>query len=157
MESISLYISGEQVVNLHTKPPGTTNKLRVAHAAQLQKSTRQEALAVKYLGIQNILNNTAMTQQDITIRVSPRIATVKAMVYNMFAPKRIRYNGPHLTSSLQIIKKKIDESIQNRLISNNMTSIPTKLLYTPKMITGLGFKCLKDIIISTKTVEIHRA
>ena len=95
---------------------------------------------LKYLGIHNILNNTSKTQLDIlsidtqqvAIRIASRraSATVQAMVYNMYALARIRY-GPHLTSSLDDMRRMVDKPIQMilRKISSNMTSFPTELLY----------------------------
>ena len=37
----------------------------VAQAVQLQISTKEEAVALKYIGIHNILNNTSTTQLNI--------------------------------------------------------------------------------------------
>ena len=66
----------------------------MAHAVQLQISTKEEAFAIKYPGIHNILNNRSTSQLNIlstdTQRVGLRIASrrasaqVKIMVYNAF-------------------------------------------------------------------------
>ena len=79
----------------------------VANTVQRQISTRDEALALKYLGIHNILNNTSTTQLNRlstdTQRVGLQIATrrastaVKIMVYNALVLPRIRFYAPHLT------------------------------------------------------------
>ena len=62
-------------------------------------TTKEEALALKYLGIHNIFNNTSTTQLNLlstdTQRVARRIATrtassaVKIRVYNSFFFSRI--------------------------------------------------------------------
>ena len=70
-------------------------------------------------------------------------ATIKAMVYNMYALARIRKYGPLLTSSLDDMRRMLDKPIPKllRKISNNMTSFPTELQYIPKTMADLGFKC----------------
>ena len=47
-----------------------------------------------------------------------------------------------LTSSLKDMRDKLDKPVQNLLIkiSSNISSFPTKLLYIPKIMSGLGFK-----------------
>ena len=141
----------------------------IPQTVQLQVSTRHAALALKYLGIHNILNNTSTAQLYILSRNTHRIAiriasrrasaTVKAMVYNMYALARIQYYGPHLTSSLEDMRKRLDKPIQKilRKLSNNMSSFPTELLYITKAMAGLGFKCPTDIITTSKLAKIHRA
>ena len=56
----------------------------LAHAVHLQVSREWEALALKYLGIHNILSNTSSTQLDIlcngTERLALRMATKRASV-----------------------------------------------------------------------------
>ena len=81
------------------------------------------------------------------------------MVYNMYALARIRYYGPHLTSSIEDMRKRLEKPIHNLLrnISIDMTSFPTELLYIPKTIAGIGFKCPTDIITSSKLAIIYRA
>ena len=115
------------------------------------------------------IHNTSKTQLDIlsieTQRIAMRIAsrrasaTVKAMANNMYSLARIRYYGPHLTSSLDDMRKMLDKPIQKllRKISSNMTSYPTELRYIPKMMAGLGVKCSTDIITASKMAIIHRA
>ena len=66
----------------------------VARVVHLQISKKEESLALKYLGINNILNNTSTTQLNIlstdTRRVTLRTATrrakaaIKIMVYNSY-------------------------------------------------------------------------
>ena len=44
------------------------------------------------------------------------------------------------------------------MLSNNMNSFPTELLlYIPKKMAGLRFKCPTDIITSSKLAIAHRA
>ena len=79
-------------------------------------TTTQEALALKYLEIQNIPNNTSTPQidflskntQQVALKIASgrALATIRAMVYNMYALARIRYYGTHQTSSLQVSRKK---------------------------------------------------
>ena len=98
---------------------------------QLQISIIEEALAIKYLGIHNILNNSSTTQLNIlstdTQRVALRIATrrasaaVKIMVYNSYVPPRICYYAPHATSSLERMKVKLDKPAQNFLDEHKIT------------------------------------
>ena len=50
----------------------------MAHAVQLQISTKEEALAQKYLGIHNILNNTSTTQLKILSTDTQKVAMMIA-------------------------------------------------------------------------------
>ena len=90
----------------------------VAQTVKLHVSTRQDALALKYLGIQNILINTSTTQlilspatQRQALRKAKRRATpfTKAMVYNMFVLPKIGCYAPHLASSLKDVREKLDK------------------------------------------------
>ena len=128
----------------------------VAQTIQLQVSTRQDALALKYLRIQNMLNKKSSTQLDKcsknaqrqVIRIATRrtTATAKAKLYNMYVLSMIAYYAPHLTSSLKDKGGKLDKSVQILFIniSSNIRSFSTKLLYITKKMAGLGFKCPID-------------
>ena len=124
----------------------------IPHPVQLQISAREAALALKYLRIHNILNNTSTTQLDILIRDTQRVA-IRIQL------RRASATEPQLTSSLNDMKKKLDKPIQKllRKLSNNMTSFPTKLLYTSKKMAGLGFKRPTGIITTANLEIIHRA
>ena len=133
----------------------------------LQVPTRHDVLALKYLGIQNILYNTSTTQLDILSTDTQRQAlwiatrgatpTTKAMVYNMFVLTRIGY-APRLTSSLKDVREKLDKPVQKPLrnLCNNVPSFPTKLLYIPNNLPGLRFKCPTDTTTTTTMTMIHR-
>ena len=110
---------------------------------------------MKYLDIHNIPNNSSSTELDIlsndTQRLALRIAArrassiVKALVYNQYVLPRIRNHAPHLTSSLERLRGKIDQPEQ-RLLRKTMPSFPAKLLHIPRKVAGLGLKCPTDII-----------
>ena len=132
------------------------------HTNQTNIPTQQAALALKYVGIHNILNNTLTTQLDIPSRYTQRVViriaslrasgTVKAMIYSTYALTRIRFYGPPLISSLEDTKKTLDKPIQKllRQLSNNMTSFSKELLYITKKMIGIRFKCPTNIITTSK-------
>ena len=80
----------------------------VAQTIQLQASTRQEAVTLKYLSIQTTLNNTSSPKLDKlsedTQRLALRIVTrretlnTKTNIYNTNVLPRIDYCAPHLIS-----------------------------------------------------------
>ena len=90
------------------------------------------------------------------MRIATRSASaaVKKMVYNLFVLPRIGYDAPHLTSSLDEMRVKLDKPAQKllRRISNNMTSFPTKLLHLPSKMAGLGLKCPTGIFATTTKI-----
>ena len=108
----------------------------VAQTIQLQVSTRQVSLALKYLGIQNILNNTSLTQEEILSKQTQRLvlriateiatatATTKPKVYNAYVLPRIGYPG-QINPNI-ITKGRKDQTRQTSTEpSENMSSFPT--------------------------------
>ena len=87
---------------------------------------------MKYMAINNILNNTSSTQPDIlsndTQRLALRIATrrapaiIKAMVYNQYVLPRICYYAPLLKSSSEEMRGKINKPVQQLLRKITNTS-----------------------------------
>ena len=56
---------------------------------------------------------------------------------------------------MEKLVKPVQQLLRRR--TNDMTSFPTKLLYMPRKMAGLGLKCPTDIITPTKMSLIHRA
>ena len=96
IQKLRAYVANWSSVDIITNPTLIVHKRdRLPHPMQLQVLTQQAALALKYLVIHNVLNNTSTTQPDILSRDTQRVAiriesrrasaTVKAVVYSMYA------------------------------------------------------------------------
>ena len=82
-----------------------------------------------------------------------------AMIYNMYILPRIGFYASHLTSLRKDMREKLNKTVQNlmRNLSSDMSFFPTKLIYIPKSMSDLGFKCPTDLITATIMAMIHTA
>eukprot|EP01041_Mallomonas_annulata_P042115 gene42115-biopygen5005 len=134
----------------------------------IEHSTSRQTLHLKYLGPTIDLNNSSDTLlQELstyinktTNRILSRRATTqtKLTVLQSAVFGRLRYFMPHLTNSHEDLVTHLDKPIERfyRKLTKNMSSYPTRLLYTPRTSGGLGLWRPTDILLTSKLSAKHR-